>query len=683
MHASRLFIRFSLALATLGAAHGLLAQTALTPAVTGQFQPVESAAPAPAPVAVPEPVVAPAPVVTEAKKPSEPPPAPPLPQGCRPLTDKAAAVDLQAVTAQAKKRELTEQLQLVEEAIDLWSRAVDQCDGRAKERAQRNLADNLKVMEKLSEQQGAGPQCEAAHRDASALQDLARQALTERRFSEASVLFRKSEDAWDDASERCTGTQQEVAIKRRDQSEVDGFNAAYCAPVFEKARDLTQKLRTSGTTLPREEKQEMSMLAETHWRAALTQCKGAVVDIARSNAQSQARERGTPFVARYAIPPPPAGASAERKVPNKSLPTPTAATATAAATAAIAPTATLTTTAPTKIEGAAPVPPPAPAPSVIAGLAASVGSMFSSVVGTASASATAVPLAGVAAGAAAGTAAGAVAATALAETGKPTVPTPQPPDFMSGSTRFVGKFVRDVDSLTYSGTGKITWANGDSFDGTLQKSLRHGKGMFQWANGQSYDGDWNLDKPVGEAKMRFANGNQYQGSIANGVPQGQGNMRYASGDTYVGQFNAGVPHGRGVYTWKNGQQYDGEWVNDKAQGRGKLKFANGNVYEGPVVNGVPNGRGKTVFASGEIYEGDVVNGVPHGEGSFTWPNGDEYEGQWQAGKKHGEGAMTWKSGDRWEGTFDNDRQVEHPATPAPPPRATLATVPAPAAAVKK
>lgn len=660
MHASRFLMGTVFVLATLCAAPLTQAQTALTPAVTGQFQPVESAAPPPPPPpAAPEPAAAPAPAAAEAKKTNEPPPAP-APRGCRPLTDKAASIDLQAATAQAKKRDLTEQLQLVEEAIDLWSMAVDQCDGRAKERAQRNLADNLKAMEKLSEQQGAGPQCEAAHRDASALQDLARQALTERQFNEASVLFRKSEDAWDDASERCTGTQQEVAIKRRDQSEVDGFNAAYCAPVYEKARALTQKLRTSGNTLPREEKQEMSMLAETHWREALTQCKGSVLDIARSNAQTLARERGTAWVARYPIPPPPAQASAERKAPVKAAAAPTASAAQAPA------------------KEAAQGPTPQTASTSITSLAASVGSALSSIVGAGSTgTAAAVPVAG------AVTAGAAVAAAVLPEGAKPTVPTAQPPDFVTGGTRFVGKFVRDIDSPTYSGTGKITWANGDSFNGTLQKSLRHGKGVFTWANGQSYDGDWNLDKPVGEAKMRFANGNQYQGSIVNGVPQGQGNMRFASGDTYVGQFNAGVPHGRGVYVWKNGQQYDGEWVNDKAQGRGKLKFANGNVYEGPVVNGVPNGRGKTVFATGEVFEGDVLNGVPHGEGTFTWPNGDEYEGQWRAGKKHGEGAMTWKSGDRWEGTYDNDRQVEHPATPAPPPRASSATVPAPAAAVKK
>ena len=127
------------------------------------------------------------------------------------------------------------------------------------------------------------------------MQDIARQALSDRRWTQASVLFRKAENMWELAADRCVGTQQELANRRREQSEIDGENAEHCAPLFEKARESTQKLRATSAGLSREDKHDASQLAETLWRDAVGQCKGASVqDIARNNAQALARERGTP-----------------------------------------------------------------------------------------------------------------------------------------------------------------------------------------------------------------------------------------------------------------------------------------------------------------------------------------------------------------------------------------------------
>lgn len=509
----------------------------------------------------------------------------PAPDICRPLTDKAMAADMKALTAQSKKMELSEQARLFEESIALWSQAQTQCVGRARERAQRNLANSQKTSDSINEQLGAGPQCAAAHKDASALQDIARQALSERRWDDAAMLFHKAEDMWDMAAERCSGSQQETANLRREQSEIDGHNAEFCAPLFEKARDHTQKLRASAAGLSRTDKQDASMVAETLWRDAVEQCKGpAVQDMARNNAQALARERGTPWVARVA--------------PAKLSP----------GNAAVASSATLNKTSGTGMLGA-------------------LGSAFS----------------------------------ALGNAGTPAAtPAPAPAsavDITADTTRFSGQFVRDADGSTYSGSGKVSWASGDVFEGTLVKSQRHGKGVMTWANGQRYDGDWVNDQSTGQAKVQFANGNQFEGSVIDSVPQGQGRMRYASGDTYTGQFSSGAPAGRGVYVWKNGQQFDGDWKNERPNGQGKLKFATGNQFEGQVRDGVPHGQGRLVFASGEVYVGHLTQGQPDGQGSFTWPSGDQYSGQWKAGKKHGQGTFTWKSGERWEGLYDNDVQT--------------------------
>ncbi len=527
------------------------------------------------------------------------------------------AVDLAAVTAQSKKTDLTEQVRLFREAVALWTQALGQCEGRAKERALRNRDDNQQMLDRLAEKLDAGPQCASAHKNASLLQDIARQALSDRRWHEAAALFRKAENSWDMASERCVGSQQDTAVRHREQSAQDGHNAQFCAPLFEKAREQTQKLRTAATSLSREDKHDGSLVAETLWRDAMDNCKGAaVLDIAANNAKTLARERGTTWVRRLApaaqmatvLPEEPARVgepvtevSGEKKQP---LPATTAMSVKVAA-----PPVVLRNAQPSAASGAG--------------------------------SAGATPAR--------------VAEPVATEPGALTV----------GDTRFVGNFERDAGATTLSGTGKVSWATGDVFEGTLVKGLRHGRGVIVLANGYRYAGDWVHDIPTGQAAVHFVNGNDYEGQVVDGTPQGQGRMRYASGDVFEGQFLNGEPEALGVYVWRNGQRYDGTWKNGRPNGQGKIKFAAGNQYEGQVLDGVPQGAGRMVFSGGEIYEGQFRKGEPHGQGSFQWPSGDHYVGQWQAGKKHGTGVFTWKSGDRWEGVYDQDVQKTEGAAARP------------------
>lgn len=252
----------------------------------------------------------------------------------------------------------------------------------------------------------------------------------------------------------------------------------------------------------------------------------------------------------------------------------------------------------------------------------------------------------------------AAAAAPAAEAAAAPAALPKDGEFMSGTTKFVGRFAQDPGGATWSGNGKVIWANGDVFEGTLDKGRRQGTGRFSWSNGQHYEGSWQDDRPHGSGMLRFPDGNQFEGAVANGIPEGQGRMVYASGDHYVGQFSQGQPQGRGVYTWKSGQKFDGDWLRGTPQGSGSMHFANGNQYQGAMADGLPNGVGKMVYASGDTYTGNFRVGVPDGNGEFVWKNGDQYKGQWKAGNKDGAGVFVWSNGDRWEGVFSNDRQTE-------------------------
>ena len=233
-----------------------------------------------------------------------------------------------------------------------------------------------------------------------------------------------------------------------------------------------------------------------------------------------------------------------------------------------------------------------------------------------------------------------------------------PSTFAAGGTTVSGQFVREPGSTTYSGTGRVTWPNGDAYEGTLVAGSREGSGKFTWANGQRFEGEWRHDRPNGPGVMWFVNGDQYEGPVDDGVPTGKGRIKYGSGDSYEGQFRNGVAHGRGAYTWVSGQRIEGDWVEGQGQGYGNMRFANGDIYDGTVTSGSPYGRGRMIYASGDMYVGTFNNGLPDGEGTFIWKRGDQYKGLWKSGVKDGPGVMTWENGDRWQGTYRDDVQGE-------------------------
>ena len=229
-------------------------------------------------------------------------------------------------------------------------------------------------------------------------------------------------------------------------------------------------------------------------------------------------------------------------------------------------------------------------------------------------------------------------------------------DFLVGTTRFVGRFVADAANSTWSGDGKVAWANGDVFEGTLVDGKRQGVGKFSWQGGQ-YQGDWVDNKAIGKGSLTFKNGDEYIGLVQEAVADGEGVMKFASGDIYRGSFVKGKAQGQGTYLWRNGQSFEGAWLQDQPQGKGVLKYANGNRYEGDVLGGAPHGSGQLQYQHGDNYKGQFADGQPDGQGEFVWKVGDRYKGQWRAGQKHGDGVFTWANGDRWEGTYQSDQQT--------------------------
>ena len=513
---------------------------------------------------------------------------------CRALTERANDADLKVANAQAQREEPAKLATLLDRAIEFWRDASQHCEGRAQQRAQRNLTDSERARQALGAQLLSGPECTQSQKSAAELQELAQRALKERRWLDATMLFRKSENLWDDAVEQCSGESQQLAQQKHEQTRRDAHNAEFCAPLFEKASEQTRQLRRIGQSLSVIERQTHSQAAETLWRDAVEQCQGPAQESARGNAQALARERGSAWV-RTELP----GASA--------APAATAATA----------------SAPKSGAASAPTRPPAPAPARATGQPPA-----------------AQPVTGQPAG---------------DKTEPSAAAQPTELEYNSGDTRFKGIFSGPADKL--SGSGQIDWANGDQYRGELREGKRNGQGEFVWANGQRYQGGWVDDLPQGQGQLVFTNGNRYEGEIVQGAPHGKGLMVYASGDRFEGLFAQGKPAGQGRYRWANGQSWNGSWLNEQPHGKGQLRFANGDVFEGQLDQGRPSGQGSLTYASGDRYEGAMLGGVPHGEGEYRWHNGDRYRGQWHSGVKQGQGVLEWSNGDRWEGRFEANQQT--------------------------
>lgn len=213
-------------------------------------------------------------------------------ESCRPLTDKAMAADMKAVLAQSQNMDLVEQTQLFNATVTLWSQVMNQCEGHTKDRAQRNLTDIQKMQAALAEQWGAGPNAPVRCKTLPARHSV-------------NGVGRKPPccSAKRNTCGKPPPSAAPAASKRRPtaggSNQESTATTPSTAPLFEKAREQTQELRTGAAGLSREGKQDASQVTETSWREAATSCTGAIVqESARNNAQAFARERGAPWVTR-------------------------------------------------------------------------------------------------------------------------------------------------------------------------------------------------------------------------------------------------------------------------------------------------------------------------------------------------------------------------------------------------
>ncbi len=226
-----------------------------------------------------------------------------------------------------------------------------------------------------------------------------------------------------------------------------------------------------------------------------------------------------------------------------------------------------------------------------------------------------------------------------------------------------GKTVKSRPEPRKNVSPKI-YADGSTYTGEWQDSLRHGTGTYVWANGHKYIGQWKNGVREGRG-IKYDNESKVlqDGTWVKGiftVPEKMtfyGNEKEVQFDEglYTGQIVNDRPNGFGKFKLKNGSESEGEWKNGTMDGWGVYRFYNGPVYEG-MFNIKPNGFGIMVYANGNYYEGEWKDGKYNGRGYFYNAEKGKYDGEWKQGSKEGNGVFVWNNGEWYKGEFKQDNQ---------------------------
>lgn len=103
------------------------------------------------------------------------------------------------------------------------------------------------------------------------------------------------------------------------------------------------------------------------------------------------------------------------------------------------------------------------------------------------------------------------------------------------------------------------------------------------------------------AKITYNEGDVYEGNLKHGKYSGAGKYYWKDGGIYEGNFSKGQLSGEGKYTAGNGEAYEGNFKNDNYDGQGKYTWEDGSFFEGTFKDGKLI-AGKYTDASGNVYD---------------------------------------------------------------------------------
>ena len=114
-------------------------------------------------------------------------------------------------------------------------------------------------------------------------------------------------------------------------------------------------------------------------------------------------------------------------------------------------------------------------------------------------------------------------------------------------------------------------------------------------------------EPHGRGKLTFSNGNSYEGGFVHGDMTGKGKYTFADGNSVEGDFKNGVVNGKGKHTFPDGSYYEGDFKNGEMTGKGKIFDKNGNIIqEGSFLNGQKANSYSLFVRDGYVIYKDLI-----------------------------------------------------------------------------
>ncbi|CAD8200194.1 unnamed protein product [Paramecium octaurelia] len=131
---------------------------------------------------------------------------------------------------------------------------------------------------------------------------------------------------------------------------------------------------------------------------------------------------------------------------------------------------------------------------------------------------------------------------------------------------------------------RITYQNGDVYEGELLNDLKDGLGTYYYENGEKYDGLFSEDLIHGYGKYFFIGGHKYEGDWYQGEKFGMGILDFSTGDRYIGGFYKDAFDGEGTFEYKNGDVFKGQWKKGKKNGPGEMRYKDKRVVIGEWID---------------------------------------------------------------------------------------------------
>ena len=174
--------------------------------------------------------------------------------------------------------------------------------------------------------------------------------------------------------------------------------------------------------------------------------------------------------------------------------------------------------------------------------------------------------------------------------------------------------------------------------------------------GPTVDNHFDVTNIQGEFRVTYANGEVFEGEYVDERRHGIGEYHYLDGSVYEGEFFKDRRQGFGIFTRTDGSIYEGEWDRDYIHGEGIWRWSDGSTYMGDNIDGKRTGRGVYITSHGDVYVGEFKGNSIHGEGTFTYNDGTRYEGQFRENLREGDAVFTYPNGVRDIGTWLNDKR---------------------------